>query len=235
MFKRYLCKKDFRLCILFNFPLKKSPFLNLLPHLSTHPSDNRHIIKANVFSNRLVCAVDQEDTICSVPGKRMTPATIIIPNHSKPFSLFLPRYIADPNLLFVRKPWLVMRHYECHKVSIWPGVIEHDGPHNSEIPFSALCCVINTFILLICWMIFPSIALFLGPIWAKLWQLGEGLNSQDTQRTHPPMLVAKKKRLAHTDGAHDLILTDAEKHTQTVHLVQITISLFACLHLDLNV
>lgn len=71
---------------------------------------------------------------------------------------FSPQNTADPNLLFVRKTWLVMQHYEHHKVSIWPGVIEHDGLHDPQILF---CCVIDTFILLICW-IFASLHLSLS-------------------------------------------------------------------------
>lgn len=66
---------------LVSFPLfKKNP-------LDTHSSDNQNIIKVNVLSNRLVCAIDREDTICSVPGKRMTPAAVTIPTQEH-FSFF---------------------------------------------------------------------------------------------------------------------------------------------------
>lgn len=47
-------------------------------------------------------------------------------------------YKADLNLQFERKLWLIFQHYECHKVSIWPGVIEHDGPYTLKSCFGPL-------------------------------------------------------------------------------------------------
>lgn len=82
----FMQKKILQTMHFVSFPVSKQSSLQyLLPHLGTLSSDNKHIIKANVFSNRLVCSGDQEDTICSEPGKRMTPAAITLP---EPFFLF---------------------------------------------------------------------------------------------------------------------------------------------------
>lgn len=63
-------------------------FLQINPNQFDLPLfDNRDIIKANVFSNRLVCVTDREHTICPVPGREMTPAAVTFSTQEH-FSVF---------------------------------------------------------------------------------------------------------------------------------------------------
>lgn len=187
------------------------------------PLTNNTFWKNNMSSNRLVCSVDQEDTICSMPGKRMMPTAITIPF----FKLFYPTILT---LIFCLGESLGCLCSIMRAKRLASGlVIECDGLCGFEILFSAVLSIVLSHWSDGCTVGSIYLSVFQWPIWAKLSQLGEGLNSQDTQQTYPCMWrIIKSARNAyiHRWDIHErggfcintLCIRWREK--QTVHMVR---------------
>lgn len=153
----------FRICILFHFLFPNNHLFSTSFLISAH----FHLI-TNTLSRRMFSVIGLFALVIKrtqyapsqVRGWRQPPSPF--PNH---FFFFFPRYITDPNLLFVRNQTLgwLMQHYECHKVSIWPGVIEYDGLSNP-----VLLPPLRDQYFYPAELLVPSVSLFLWPDWAKL-------------------------------------------------------------------